>query len=242
MDIVLKPRRTAAILTAVTITLVMAQVAALVLADLFPNKITSLLFKLFDLDGEKNIPTFFSVVLLLLASLLLYIIAHARKASATDGVLWLLLSAIFLYLALDELVALHEHLTKTTRNVLGTSGLFYFAWVIPYGLGLLTLLVVYWNFLHKIPSPHRNLIVLAAAVYLLGAVGMELPAGREYEMHAGRITGRFIAFSTIEETLEMFGLIIFIYALMTYIGSELKTLTIRTSSNSLDPPGPVNSL
>ena len=89
---------------------------------------------LFYVDNEQNIPTFFSVFLLLFAALLLLIIAVLERNRTASHVLhWAILSLGFLYIAADEFIALHERLVKPMRKLLGDGnlGVFYFAWVIP---------------------------------------------------------------------------------------------------------------
>jgi hypothetical protein len=61
--------------------------------------------------------------------------------------------------------------------------------------------------------------MIAAALYIGGAVGLELVGGRYAEMHGLKnLTYSMIA--TAEETLEMAGVIVFIYALLRYIADN----------------------
>ncbi len=58
---------------------------------------------------------------------------------------------------------------------------------------------------------------------------MELIGGIHDELY-GRHNVIYVIYSTIEEVLEMVGIVVFIYALMTYISSEFNDLKIRISS------------
>jgi hypothetical protein len=57
---------------------------------------------LFNFDTEKNIPSLYSSLALATVSVLLFKIAFSRKKSEIDNKLWFALSAIFLFLSMDE--------------------------------------------------------------------------------------------------------------------------------------------
>jgi len=71
---------------------------------------------------------------LLIASILLSFIASAHKKTNSPYVLWAILAAIFLFFSIDEISSIHESLTAPVREIFNTSGLLFFAWVIPYGI------------------------------------------------------------------------------------------------------------
>jgi hypothetical protein len=69
--------------------------------------------RLFDVDGEQNIPSLYSASALLLCSILLATITYAKKLAGDAYVRhWGTLSIIFLFLSLDEALSLHEVLTE----------------------------------------------------------------------------------------------------------------------------------
>jgi hypothetical protein len=84
-------------------------------------------FYLVDLDQEYNMPTYFSVVLMLFAGAILMTIA-ARTVH--DGISkWIILGSGFFAMACDELFMLHERLIFPVRSLLGNVhlGIFYYA-------------------------------------------------------------------------------------------------------------------
>ena len=92
------------------------------------------LILLFHFDHEGNIPTYFSVLLLLLAAVLLALIAELnRKHMRPHASKWATLSWGFLYIAFDEAFQIHEKLIWPFQRLIGEDnlGIFYFAWVIP---------------------------------------------------------------------------------------------------------------
>ena len=89
---------------------------------------------MFDLDQEGNVPTFYASASLLFCTALLGVIAAAKKKQQSkDFVFWLFLSMIFALLSVDESASLHERLITPVRESFSSTGIFYYAWVIPYG-------------------------------------------------------------------------------------------------------------
>lgn len=185
------------------------------------------LVPLFDLDGEKNIPTFFSMFLLLSADLLLWIVTLLkRKQKSPDGSYWALLSSGFLFMAADEASTIHELLGRPTHMLLGDENLSFFnyAWVIP-GMALVGVLTLYFlRFLLRLPPKTRLAFFLAAIIYLGGAIGMEVVGGRIFEVHGRDLL--YTLTSHVEESLEMTGVIIFIQALLVYIAETFEEVQI----------------
>lgn len=171
---------------------------------------------LFNLNLEANIPTLFSSLQLLAASCLLFGIAHCHRAKQQASFSWYLLGVIFIGLAIDETAALHENLTVYLRSTLGTSGYFYYAWVIPYGLAALLLAVLFANFLLRLPRATGVGFVVAGGLYLTGSLGLEMLAGK-YISSPGAQEITYSLLYTVEETFEMLGIALFIYALLKYI-------------------------
>jgi uncharacterized membrane protein len=57
------------------------------------------------------------------------------------------------------------------------------------------------------------LFFLSAGLFLAGTLGLEMAGGRYVEMH-GNGTFTYALIATVEETLELIGLVVFLYALM----------------------------
>lgn len=183
------------------------------------------LIGLFDFDTEKNIPTFYSAIALLIASILLSLIAMANKKVKSSYIQWLGLSLIFLFLSIDEISSIHESLISTTRYALNTSGLLYYAWVIPYGTALGVFIIVYSKFLLKLPKNIMILFLISGITFVTGAIGFEMFGGRHVELY-GKNNIIYAFYYSIEESLEMFGIAIFIYTLLTYITNEFESIKI----------------
>ncbi len=187
--------------------------------------------RLINLDVERSIPTLFSFMMLLTCSFFLFIIASAKRKDGKSYICWLGLSVIFLFLSIDESLMIHEGLMEKLRTVLNTSGYLYFAWVIPYGIGLIAFLLAYIKFLFNLPHKTRLLFIISGFVYVSGAIGLEMIGGRYYELYGDQSLS-VVILSTIEEILEMAGTVLFIYALTLYIDSELKDLRLGIKSSN----------
>ena len=174
----------------------------------------------FNVDKENNIPTYFATVLLLMSSSLLALIASV-KASAGDCFArhWIVLATIFLFLSIDEASSLHERLMSPVRDLLGVGGWLRFAWVIPGMLFVGVFALSYLKFLFHIPRRPRIFFTLAGCLYVSGAIGLEMIGGHHAAFY--RVNSfTYGVITTIEEGLEMAGIIVFIYALLVYLSTE----------------------
>src|SRR5690606_17836248 len=119
---------------------------------------------------------------------------------------WLLLCPMFVYIAYDEAFQIHEKAIDPLRAELGGEdlGILYFSWVIPGAIIVCILTAAYIPFLLQLSKRIRAGFVLAAALYVGGALGVELIGGSYAEAHGNEnLTYSFIV--TVEESLEMFG-------------------------------------
>ncbi len=173
--------------------------------------------RLLDFTGEGNAPAWYSSLLFLIGSALLAVVWRVRSAEGDRfRHHWAGLALVFLFLALDEAAAVHEQLIDPVRDALGTGGALLHAWIIPYGVALVLLFVVYVPFLRALPARTLRLMLVAGAIYVAGAIGMEMIGGYAWDRHPVRGVS-IIAIMAVEETLEMVGLAIFAYALLDHL-------------------------
>jgi hypothetical protein len=184
-------------------------------------------------DAEQNIPNFFSTMLLAFSAVLLSVIALLkRKEKDSQAKYWTVLSVGFLCMAADEAASIHEMLIMPMRSLMGghNLGIFYWAWVIP-GIGLVLVLGVFFlKFLVRLNAKTRRNFLTAAALYLGGAIGFEMIGGWYGESH-GIYNLPYSMISTVEESLEMAGAIVFIRALLVYIAETYKEVQIRLNTS-----------
>ncbi|MCZ0904903.1 hypothetical protein ON021_33910, partial [Microcoleus sp. HI-ES] len=105
-------------------------------------------------------------------------------------------------------------------------GIFYFVWVIPGAIFVAVTALAYLKFLRHLPRKTRDFFLLAGSIYVGGALGMEMVGGY-YADAVGQRNLIYGLMVCVEEILEMVGVIVFIYALLSYIGSHLETIDLR---------------
>lgn len=194
------------------------------------DKVTRLLVKLLNVNLEANLPTYFSALVLLGDAILLAFIAYGCKAIGEKFWHWIGLSAIFVFISLDEMIQIHEQLRAPMEALFNTSGVLYFAWFIPYVAIMLVVGIAYFKFMMRLPKKILKLFILAGFVFVFGAVGMEMLGGMHAEVH-GEETVTYALMYSFEEFLEMSGAAIFFYALISYSEIKFKTATFVFGSN-----------
>jgi hypothetical protein len=191
------------------------------------------LVALTNVGSERNFPALYSSLNLAFASLCCAVVAAmTRKSRMPDVSRWVVLAAGFLYLAFDEALSLHERMSLPIQNLIGkgTLGFRHSFWTIPAFIGLVALALFFLGFLRRLPGRTRLLVVLAGVVYVGGAMGVEYLSGNYAEAHGEKLGYNMIV--TVEETLEMSGVILFIYAILDYLARTFGEVRFRLGEGS----------
>lgn len=220
LTISISPKKIAQVLTVVVIFLVLASVAGQYSRYVLERGQVFGLVQLFNVDEEQNIPTWYSSCALLLCSALLAAIAGSKKIAAHRYAgHWRALSLIFLYLSIDEAASIHEKSVEPLRSSLNTGGFLHFSWVILGFAFVVIVLLAYWRFLLSLPSKTKRLFFIAGGIYLSGTLGMELIGGYYADLY-GENNLTYALITHVEELLEMMGIVLFIYTLLSYMRSQ----------------------
>lgn len=108
--------------------------------------------------------------------------------------------------------------------MLETGGMFHFAWVIPALLGCIVGLLLYIPFIASFPRRQRIWLILSAAGFLAGALGMEMLAGTIAQDSAEAIrSSTYRVLANLEEGLEGGAVILFIAVLLRH-GTDSRDL------------------
>ena len=91
---------------------------------------------------------------------------------------------------------------------------------------IIFLAVFYSRFLFKLPKATRISFIIAGLIYITGLLGIEMLGGYYYELHAGESL-TYSLITTLEESLEMLGLILFIRALLDYLSVHFSEISIN---------------
>jgi hypothetical protein len=162
-----------------------------------PGDLVAALLPKLSLSYEANLPTWVSASLLLLCAVTAGAIAAERPAWHRH---WWGITLMLSWMSLDEAAEIHEHL----GGLIGTGGVLYFDWVIPAAAVVLLVALIYLPFVRALAPATRTRLILAAAIYVGGALVMELPLGWWTEQHGSEGLS-YGLIDWVEETMEMIG-------------------------------------
>ncbi len=177
------------------------------------------LVPMFDMDKENVIPAWFSGALLGACALALACISDSVRRRGGEQALfarqWQGLSMLFVFLSIDEICSLHEMMIHPLRQLLNAGGVFYFTWIIPGIIFVVVLLIAYARFLKHLEPEVRNRFLASAAIFVGGAVGIEMIGGLWGQQH-GLENLTFALLVAVEESIEMMGAVLFLTSLTHY--------------------------
>ena len=170
--------------------------------------------RLFDLDTESNIPTWFSSFLLALSGLTAYRCSQLSSGHR-EKTPWMLLATVLLYLSCDEVAGLHETMNLLARKYFSLEWIKGPVW--PFILGPVFLTVVVWlafRLRRDLRGSFRaaRLMRLGALLWICGSVVFEasislLPESLFWVKKIEIV---------IEESFELIGTIIFLAGLLAH--------------------------
>lgn len=195
-----------------------------------------------DVATERSVPTFVAALLFLAVGAIAAIMGlFSRRQRQPYWAHWLALGVLFCALAADETLEGHEVLTAPVRELLGLGGgVLEYAWVIPGSLGVLVLGLVYARFLSQLPSRTWRLLAGAAAVFLAGALGVELLGGW-WASANGKGNVVYVLLTSVEELLELSGLVVLVYGLLSHIRDHMPDLTLQAVPDPVHERAPAAS-
>jgi hypothetical protein len=169
------------------------------------------LLRLADLNHEESISNWYSSIALLFCGLLLVAIAlTARMRHSRFSIRWAVLAAIFVFLAMDEVIQVHEIFGQLSVAVGDPTG--YILWTVPYGLFAIAVLAAYVPWLRHLPRRTMRMVLAAGVIYVGGAIGLEaVGAALEHVPIALQLE------VMVEEFCEMLGVAVFALALVEYL-------------------------
>lgn len=184
----------------------------------------------FYFDREGNLPSYFSAIILLFASTILVFIAILKRRDKDSfSSQWAFLAILFLALSVDEAVSFHEILIEPLRKAYQLSGVLRFPWVIVGGAFVGIFCIAYLRFLLSLSRLMQRLFLLSGAIYIGGVLGCEMLSGYlfiGYDNFSENSLPYMLAM-TLEETLEMSGILLFIHTLLRYVKAYSPQLTLK---------------
>jgi hypothetical protein len=239
MNITISPRKVIQVLSGMMLFFAVAGIVAYYTFHFLGRPSAHGLVPLFDLEQEANAPTWFQSSLLLLSAVLLAVIAAFKKREGDRfAIHWKVLSFGFIFLSADEASSIHEMLIAPMKSAFHLTGFLNFAWVVPYGILVLVILVSSLRFLAALPAKMRNALITAGTLYVLGAIGLEMVEGF-LSFHNERNVA-YMALVITEECLEMIGVLILISALLSHLSTYVKDVTVRISGEEVIPEAAIS--
>ena len=188
---------------------------------------------------EDSVWTWYSVLLLAAVACAFMLHALIRRASGRSCFPYFLFAAAALFMSIDESTLFHEKFAIAAR-LMGLSLPFTFNWLIigvPFAIiaGAVLLLIA-----RRIDPLLRRRLIVAGAVFLIGAVGFEMVGGIIVSVSDNltapgtRLLYQFVAM--IEEGLEATGSLIALWATLSaldirWTGRDLK-VTLHSSDTA----------
>jgi len=200
-----------------------------VYADTYGEDFIMLFTRMFDLGREVTIPTAFSVLNLLISSILLFAIyRHSKSRGELITVYWLSLSIIFFVLSFDEGAGLHERFAKLQQYtgvlipVIETH-----SWLLYGAVFTFVVFLFLIPFLRQLDHRTAALFLLSGAIFVSGALGFEfLGAWLLHNEIATRTDFIWSIRRIFEEGFEMYGIALFNCTLFAHVVANRVLLTL----------------
>lgn len=184
-------------------------------------------YKLVHVNGEDNVPTWLSAVVMAFSGQMLLLIGYEQWRRQGAFIWhWVGLGVLFFGLSMDEFLQFHEQLIAPLHAVFDIDrDILYFAWVVPGSVFVAVIGGIYLPFLRYLSPLVRYKFVAAGIVFLSGALLLEAISGIFFGQDV------FFLLVHAEEFLEMMGITLFFHAVLTYL----------TSLDELPGPQPTES-
>jgi hypothetical protein len=199
------------------------------------NKYLDRIAEWVDVNREGSLPTWYATMTLMACAVMLGVIAvDAARRRRPYPLHWAASGVVFALLSLEEILGVHSEATRVLRSVVSiTEGPGYALALGAIALvGLVVVVLIFGRFYLHLPSRWRWSFTIAAIIYLTGVFASD--AIGDYLIAAnGEHTLPYIVVLTLEEILEMTGVLIFLVMLLEYIRSFVG----RVSFDVIDPSG-----
>ncbi|HEY9771525.1 MAG TPA: hypothetical protein V6C71_24025 [Coleofasciculaceae cyanobacterium] len=221
----ISPKKIAKFLTLIVVGFTLVNLAGFFIQYVLGFRRLDRFIGLLNVGDDSSIPTWYSSFALLICATLLMVIAIVKgRRKEPYFCHWAMLSIIFMVMSIDEVVMIHENM----GDILGESfknGFFYYSWVILAIPAIIIFALAYLKFIIHLPTKIRHLFLIAGAIFVMGGLGLEmLSAFYDSLYRTSNLTYNLIMIA--EEFLEMLGIIIFIYALLSYLKLHLTAIQV----------------
>ena len=180
------------------------------------------------IDREGNLPALIQSMTLLTCGVLLGLVAAAARQTRQVGARrWAILSAIFVYLAIDEGAGIHELSGLLVDRFIEPQGIFRFSWVVVAILALTIFAIAFTRFTFRLPPDTRRRFIIAGLIYVGGAVGIEMLAGLYIDATRAWRSPIYYGLTTLEEALEAAGMTLMLVAVLSHLRDHVELRTLK---------------
>ncbi len=203
-----------AVVSAISLSLVLLHVMFQALYQVVGIEKVIFLRELFDLELEVSIPTWYSQTQLLLCALFAGMIAlhFSVTNKKRDKRAWLLVTALMVFLSIDEGGGIHEQSIGIIQNSDRITGTAINPWVVYAVLVLAVVGVLFIRFFMRLPRRTKVLVAASAVIFVTGAFFMDMVGGG----YVDRPALHSLFFIPVEEGLELLGIALLTYAFADY--------------------------
>lgn len=227
----ISPRKVALLLLCIALGLTVISFAASLTQLFWDTTLRGITTRLL-VGNDSSVPTWFASFLLFISTLLLAFITLVKKKYGGSYVNhWGFLSLLLFYISVDEVATIRETVSNAVKPMVSVTGFFYYIWVIVAIPFIILVALAYAKFFTHLPKKVRTLLAMGGGGYVLGAIGLEMFAAALHSTQGTQNLLYHLA-TTLEEFLEMAGVILVIYSLLLYIRSE----NIQSIQVSLETP------
>lgn len=211
-------------LTLIAVALLIMHAGAMMMKYAMGKDMTFGLVPLFDFYEERNVPTYFSSLnLLLTAAILFYIASVKRVEGDRHQRAWFVLSCGFVFMSIDEMADLRIVLSNFVKGVLKNDQyvqsipFFSVAWTVPVFVIVVMLAVYFIPFLFSLKQKYLVHFGLSGALFVFATIGLETLGGNQSIATHGVRDLTFMFLVTIEESIEMASILYFQLYLIKYL-------------------------
>lgn len=177
--------------------------------------------QLFDMNGEGNLPAWFTVACWFLAGILAHSIAQVDKTPRQHAA-WYGVMTLSLFISFDEMTMFHESfgsiLGSSIGKITGVGNILFYKWLVYGVIFVVAIGVLFLPFLYRLPRSTRWRIIIAGAIFIVGALGIEFLGAASQAGMIDLVQGEVWPLAiALEETLEMLGVILLIHALLHHL-------------------------
>lgn len=213
---------------------------------------------LLDLDAETGFGTWYSALAILACAATAYMLSRLETAKP-DRRFWFGVALLAAFLALDEAVGIHEHLSALGKLLTSGVGIFRVSWWLVYLVLLAPVAIAMAPGVLRLDSRTRNRLIVAGIIYVAAAVGLEIIESAQFDaflvqhglsnvaweraapiVHGDASFTRGYSWLVLfEETLEMLGVALALRALLMraeMTGADIRLTFGKTPTRPDDRP------